>query len=74
MQTAAATIRFALWCAAGATVVAMTGPNARAVTVPMADGDRGAHAVRDHGLRAADLTGRLDGDLTAARAVPAPPR
>jgi hypothetical protein len=77
MQTAAATIRFALWCAAGATVVALTGPSARALTVTLAECDEGADFVRnaalsrDNGMRAADFLGRLEGDLAAIRTVPA---
>lgn len=80
MQTAAATIRFALWCAAGATVVALMGPNARALTVTLDECDEGADFIRnaalsrDNGMRAADFLGRLEGDLVAIRAVPEPLR
>lgn len=76
MKMAATTTRFALWCAAGATVVALLGPNAKALTVTWdecvegADFIRNAALSRDNGMRAADFLGRLDGDLQAIRAVP----
>jgi len=73
-------MRFAMLCAAGCLALAGLAPPSAALTVTSeecgegADFIRNAALSRDNGVRADDFLGRLEGDLVAIRAVPAPLR